>query len=144
MPTLSSSHGRRSDVPYRSARFGAALAAGDLDGDGKLDLAVGTPGSDLVPGDQERSGSVLVYFGGDDGLSASRTGMIRRPSGVSGFGSVLAIGDVNRDERPDLLEGAPGGAGHAILLPEWTARATAVPPVSATPAPGRRRSPSAT
>jgi tRNA A-37 threonylcarbamoyl transferase component Bud32 len=105
------------DVPYRSARFGATLAADDLNGDGNIDLAVGTPGSDLVPGEREESGSVLVYVGGDGGLSASRTRVIRRPRGVAGFGSVLAIGDVNRDKRLDLLEGSPGPAGHASYCP---------------------------
>ncbi len=105
-------------APYSSARFGAALAAGDLNGDRYPDLAVGTPGTDPLPDDTKRSGSVLVYLGGEDGLSRSRTQKIRRPRGVSGrFGSVLAIADVNGDKRGDLLEGAPGPAGHATYCP---------------------------
>jgi tRNA A-37 threonylcarbamoyl transferase component Bud32 len=104
--------------PYRLARFGAALAAGDLDGNGYADLAVGTPGSDAFPPDEDGSGSVVLFFGNPDGLSRARTEVLSRPAGSSGrFGSVLAIADVTRDGRLDLLEGAPGPAGHATFCP---------------------------
>jgi tRNA A-37 threonylcarbamoyl transferase component Bud32 len=106
----------RDELPYRSARFGAALAVGDLNGDGHADLAVGSPGSNAFP--DGRSGAIYLIFGTEKGLSRKRPRLIRRPKGVSGrFGSVLAIADVNGDKRPDLLEGARGLAGHATYCP---------------------------
>ena len=81
---IRSSFGGRTDGdPYRSARFGAALAAGDLDGDGYADLAVGTPGSDALPARRGRLGSVVLFFGDPDGLSRARTEVLSRPAGSS-------------------------------------------------------------
>ena len=96
-----------SRFPFRFARFGAALAAGDLNGDGYADLAIGVPGGDALPDEARGSGTVRVLFGGDDGLRKGRT--LRRPrSSLGRFGSVLAVGDVNGDDREDLITGAPG------------------------------------
>jgi tRNA A-37 threonylcarbamoyl transferase component Bud32 len=100
--------GGRIKVPYDSARFGAALAAGDLDRDGYADLAVGAPGA----------GVVHLLFGSDRGPAIVRDRTIRSPSRRwRGFGSVLAIGDVDRDGHADLLEAAPGAPGHAAYCP---------------------------
>ena len=49
--------------------FGAALAAGDLDGDGADDLAIGVPG-DSPTADDPR-GAVITLYGSSDGLSAT-------------------------------------------------------------------------
>ncbi|MBK8979772.1 MAG: FG-GAP repeat protein [Planctomycetes bacterium] len=98
-------------------RFGQAVAdAGDVDSDGYGDLLVGAPGSDVSGAE---SGCAQVWSGRS--RSVLRT--------VSGFragdrlgAAVAGAGDVDGDERPDLLIGIPGasiraaGAGSAILI----------------------------
>lgn len=71
-------HGSRG-VPgaaQSQAAFGAALAAGDFDGDGYGDLAVGAPGADV--GAALDAGSVTILYGGSSGLSAARAARFRR------------------------------------------------------------------
>jgi hypothetical protein len=77
--------------PGPEADFGAALAAADLDGDGRLELAVGAPGRDAV----------AVYSALDQ---APR--WIEGPPG-SRYGAALAAGDVDGDGVDELLVGAP-------------------------------------
>jgi hypothetical protein len=50
--------------PLPGDRFGAALATGNFDGEGGLDLAIGVPGSPCGAG--ERCGAVYVLYGGVD------------------------------------------------------------------------------
>ena len=52
----------------RDDRFGRSLAAGDFNGDGRDDLAVGTPGES--PGSDPKSGVVFVFKGSSGGLGA--------------------------------------------------------------------------
>jgi hypothetical protein len=87
--------------------FGAALVARDFNRDGYADLAVGAPGS----GSQRKAsghGSIHILFGGPRGLSAAHARTIgeAEPNGMSGFGRVLAAGDVNGDGELDLVEGS--------------------------------------
>ena len=103
----------------RNTLFGSALAAGDFDGDGFADLAVGAPDYIREPENTPGSGrgAVLVWYG-------ARFGMERRQrwqQGANGlsetseyrdqFGAALATGDFNCDGAADLAIGAPGEEG---------------------------------
>lgn len=89
--------------------FGSALAAGDFDGDGVDDLAVGAPGEDL--GSVADTGYVFVFRGGPDGLTpwkgVSQNGIGANEAG-DGFGETLVSGDFNGDDRDDLAVYASG------------------------------------
>jgi hypothetical protein len=93
-------------MPEAGARFGAALATGDVNGDGAADLIVGVPYADMGGRDV---GQVLVYFGGlSFDAQADATLSAPTPVDEAHFGAVLATGDVNGDGIADILVGAPG------------------------------------
>jgi hypothetical protein len=116
--------------PQTNDRFAQALAAGDLDGDGLDDLAVGIPQDDgPIPAPVTNSGSVSVYFGaGGSGLAGAAPRRIAQA--VSGFevndrhGHALAICDFDADGFADLAVGAIGedigaidSAGAVLVYP---------------------------
>ncbi|MGW4673362.1 FG-GAP and VCBS repeat-containing protein [Streptomyces sp. NPDC004324] len=90
-------------------RFGAAVAAGDVNGDGYADLAVGIPGEDL--GTTRDAGTVTVLLGRAGGLSGTGAkSYTQDTSGITGtaeaddrFGAHLKLTDFTRDGRSDLL-----------------------------------------
>ena len=111
--------------------FGSALAAGDFNGDGFSDLAIGAPFEDTVERLSQGSdvafpcddnGTVTVIFGSDKGLSATEASLppqiflpssfiLVAPSLNAAFtflGSSLAWGDFDKDGVGDLAIGAPG------------------------------------
>lgn len=102
-------------------RFGAAVAAGNFDGDAYSDLAVGVPGDGVA-------GAVNVLYGSSTGLRASAGGgalddqrFTLGGAGVAGdsFGAALAAGNFNNDAYTDLAIGIPGddaGAGSIRIL----------------------------
>ena len=102
-----------------STKTGAALAAGDTDGDGYGDLAVGVPNRQ-VGGDPE-VGQVSLMRGGAGGLGRANVVDIPRASAPptgSRLGSALAIGRIGTDGHAELAIGAPGygGSGAVYLL----------------------------
>jgi hypothetical protein len=100
--------------------FGNALAAGDFDNNGFIDLAVGVPGEDI--GAIADAGAVTVLYGSASGLSASggqffsqdTPGVFGGAETEDGFGSALGVGDFNNDSFADLAIGVPSeGVGAA-------------------------------
>ncbi len=103
-----------SNDPDLGAFFGSALAAGDFNGDGFDDLAVGAPKEDR-PG-VARAGTTSILFGGVFGLLSSDHQILSQDTpGVLGFaqqddhfGSALSAGDFDGDGYDDLAIGVPG------------------------------------
>jgi hypothetical protein len=96
-------------------RFGSALAAGDFDGDGFDDLAVGAP-SEAV-GAVQGAGAINVLFGSATGLTGTGSQLFTQASLGGGrtsgefesFGQALASGDLDGDGIDDLAIGVPFG-----------------------------------
>ncbi len=92
--------------------FGAVLVAGDFDGNGASDLAIGIPGEAV--GGKAKAGAVAVLFG-FTGLSTQKNQLWHQDvPDVAGaaeagdmFGARLAAGDFNGDGRSDLAIGVP-------------------------------------
>ncbi|MCB9730985.1 MAG: FG-GAP repeat protein [Deltaproteobacteria bacterium] len=82
--------------------FGAAIATGDLSGDGLAELAVGAPGRDGT------RGWVSVFEGSalQSGSARPRT-RLEGPEGRARLGASLLIADADGDGLADLLAGAP-------------------------------------
>lgn len=104
-----------------SDRFGHALACGDYDGNGRADLAIGSPG-EKIGGDID-AGAVFVLPGSVAGLLASASFELNQDQpAVTGeaephdeLGYALASGDFDGDGRDDLAVGVPGEDGHGAL-----------------------------
>jgi hypothetical protein len=102
-------------------RFGQSLAAGDFDGNGHDDLAIGVPEEDVDTAVD--AGAVNVLYGDWMGLTGETSQfwhqniMYETAEADDGFGRALAAGDFNGDGRGDLAIGVPyedvGSTGNA-------------------------------
>ncbi|WP_079148929.1 FG-GAP repeat protein [Streptomyces agglomeratus] len=116
---------------------GTTLAAGDLNGDGRQDLASGLPDPFPVTGGitdpSGKSGYVMVHYGSaaaPGGLNATRHTYHQNTAGIPGsnenedrFGAAMSIADVTGDGYAELAVGVPyeslGGAlrgGDVLVL----------------------------
>ncbi len=97
------------DINQLGDMFGTAFAAGDFDGDGEDDLAIGAPGKALGSG--QKAGAVFVYTGTGADLRPleilDQTGLGLNEDGDR-FGETLIAADFNGDGFDDLAIGAPG------------------------------------
>lgn len=114
-------------TPEQTEIFGSSVAAGDFNGDGFEDLAIGTT-RDTISG-LERAGSVSVIYGGSTGLNATSSQLWYQgvPLGIAGtpesdddFGWAVSSGDFDDDGFDDLAIGIPGDfsnrAGSVLVL----------------------------
>lgn len=93
-------------------KFGSSLASDDFNGDGFMDIAVGSPGERNWADD--KVGAVNIYFGSAH-LNPQEMDQIIYPGMNSklklkinsNFGSVLTTGDYNGDGFSDLVVAAP-------------------------------------
>lgn len=111
--------------PDKYDKLGASLAVGDIDGDGKDDIAMSAPYASGLDNGRSDCGEVHIYFGretfensykdlkdfSDLMIYGSKSGELLGklhydPGEDIGIGNSLAIGDIDNDGKGDLIIGA--------------------------------------
>ena len=90
--------------PQEYSYFGQSVAVGDVNGDGKADIAVGAWGEDVSGNDWQ--GRAYVFSGTDGSLLFTLD--TPNPQTYVYFSYSLAMGDVNGDGKADIAVGAYG------------------------------------
>jgi hypothetical protein len=93
----------------RGDLFGWAVAAGDFNNDGFVDLTAGAPWEAV--GSLSQAGAISVLYGSAGGLTGSGGRLFTQVGGLveayDHFGSQLAAGDFNNNNSADLAAAAP-------------------------------------
>jgi hypothetical protein len=107
--------------------YGYALAAGDHDSDGDDDLAVGSPGQDVVLAFTNDSGSIHIHSGGPAGPAVVSTNWLDfdlgdEVTGEGRLGYALAAGRTSASTNRSFVAGAPrksGDTGQVFDIAPW-------------------------
>lgn len=128
---------------WPESHLGFSLAAGDVNGDGRADIAVSAPTAD--PEGRQNAGLVHVFYGSNDTkridlddpafTNGSRGFVVRGSEELNYTGYSVALEDMDQDGAKDLIVGAPGAknlsstgerSGVVYAISSWVARSKGV------------------